>query len=583
MLERSWKKEAAFGALGVIAVFSGWGCATFPSSGGSASRSLSSPRSDSELGEALLGMGARFYSANLHAHHFMGAKGTKKNPLRLEEALTPGECKIKNVIFEEDDGVPCRDDGGKSNQMILPRTRSADGSYDLTDYFRQACEYGTKEGLLDVLFVTPHTKNGQVGETQIATSSRPAELERRRRMLKGMNPSQEEGAGHYCGLGQEASSISAGNHINILGQFRIDEGDASPLLFPSGDFAKLYADIGRRIGKGERILLQLNHPNASQDLWLGDMTQLKANKKLMKEKLNDYGLDDFAPVSCLLGKGSDSECGIEERNSVDITDVKKTYARIREESKDPFRLIEVIPPSMSGKDGEGFGATSNTTTVFRKVQKRVDANTHERGVRDWIFYLAMGFKLAPTANQDNHHMNFGSSTASRTGVLASDLREASVLDALDRRRTFASEDVNAKVLVQALDDSGAPIATMGDSIATHGNGVRIRVAYEDPDEEDREAEVRLYYYREDDDLDFSHRAPFEGVFRTVAAGKIPVRDAKGRPEGDLIPIAHGRSAVFDITLENGMQWIFAEVIQRGDRDKIWSAPIWFEKTPGANP
>lgn len=60
----------------------------------------------------------------------------------------------------------------------------------------------------------------------------------------------------------------------------------------------------------------------------------------------------------------------------------------------------------------------------------------------FLKFLALGFKLAPTADQDNHQKNWGTATPARTAVVASELTKASLLDALRRRHVYATEDKN---------------------------------------------------------------------------------------------------------------------------------------------
>lgn len=576
------------------------GCAT------SAPRFPSSASDTSDLANVLAQAKRNIYYGNLHAHHFMGATGSKKNPLSLSEALAPGDCKVGHATFPGDDGRPCRDEDGETNQTILPRRTLADGSPDLIDYFKQACEYGTgkEKGELDILFVTPHTKNNHQDEGQVVTSSAEADLVARHDILSSMNPEQEKTANYYCGMGQEASSISAGNHINIFGQFSIKKSEVHPFFFPSGKFGKLYPEIGARIKSGEQIMLQMNHPNATSDLWLGNFDRLKTDKKLKKTKLNDYGLDDFAPVGCLLGNlAEDPSCAGIAGDSISLTDIKKTYENIRNVSGNPFRFIEVISPSLGdyeeGEAGAGsttasnesFGATTNAQTKFRKVQRRDDANSYEKGIHNWIFYLSMGFKLAPTANQDNHFMNYGSATASRTGILARDLREGSVLAAMNERKTFATEDVNSRIVLtsESVAAPGKPSfvqGMMGDTLRTDEESIRLNIAYLDPDAGEEDAEVRFYYYRENDVIDFEYSAKIEDAFRTVAlqpavsgisTAILPESGAKGRSASDLVPVRSGSSVTIDLPLSAGGQWVFAEVTQKGDHDKMWTAPIWIEK------
>ncbi len=554
------------------------------------------PVGTTAYGKLLKALALKDYRANLHAHHFMEVKGSKKNPLKMEDVLVEGPCRGSGT-FTMDDGRPCRDVQGVVNATILPR-KNEDGSFDLPDYFRQACAYatpfGTDEGDLDILFVTPHTKNDGKNEGQIVTSTSEAEMIKRANMLAEINPAQLGPRlgkpKHFCGLGQEASSISAGNHINILGQFKIGGTSPKPLFFPTGDFRALYAEVKTRRAAGEKIFLQLNHPGVKQDLWWKSMAEFANSKSRKKEGLNDYGLDDYAPVGCMVGKLTGPECEGVTATELTTELLKQTYVNIRKASGDPFRLIEVVPPGGSREgestDEEGttapgapkrFGATNNSMTTFPSVQDRKDPNTYEEGVFDWIYYLAMGFKIAPAANQDNHHANFGSATASRTGVLAKDLKEKSVLDAFLGRRTFASEDRNAGILLTL--DSGKTKKVMGDIVKTSSRRGKFRVGYYDPDAKEASAQVRVYYYRANDLLDFTYGAGMKKVFRTLsfdARGrpKVPAIDATDRSENDLLPIRNGESVTIDLPLVRGEQWVFVEVIQDGDLDKVWSAPIW---------
>lgn len=558
------------------------------------------PFGTTDFGKQMAKLKLNAYSANLHAHHFMGVHGSKKNPLSLEEALAPGACdRAEHGTFPMDDGRPCRDEAGAENATIPSRTAidysAADP--DVTDYFRQACEYGTRQGELDILFVTPHTKNNGENESQLVTSTTEAEMTKRQAMLASMNPDRLGKPKFLCGLGQEASSISAGNHINIFGQFHAGKTGEEAFFFPTGDFKTLYPAIKKRNAAGGKIFLQMNHPDVRGDLYWGDLADFPANKKRKKEGLNDYGLDDFAPMGCLTGKlAADSpDCrGVAPAPKATADLLKQTFANVRAASGNPFRLIEIVPPGAakegdSDTDGDGtvdtrgdvaFGATTNTKTNFRAVQHRSDANTYEDGVRDWIFYLAMGFKLGPTANQDNHHMNWGSATASRTGVLAANLKEASVLDALDARRVFASEDRNAKVLLSQI--TGSTRRLMGDTVKVTTAKTKIQLGYYDPDGEDADAKVRLYYYRASDPLPFGNGMPTKSAYHTVAFGgknqiSLPAPDASERSENDLIPIRSGQVIALDLPLAKGVQWVFAEIIQDGDHDKTWTAPIWVER------
>jgi hypothetical protein len=606
-------KVSAFSTALVTAVILA-GCQTSPpKSDGKysllddASRRLaaaSTPIETTPFGKLLASLKLNAYEANLHSHHFMGVHGSKKHPMTLEEAVAPGPCH-ETGTYPMDDGHPCRDQGDQTDATIQSRTPVdfTSDNPDLTDYFRQACEYGVNEGKLDILFITPHTKNNGVNEAAPpATSTGRDELLKRQGMLASMNPDRLGAPQFLCGMGQEASSISTGNHVNVFGQFHAGDTNDEPLFFPAGDFKTFYSSIKTRNDAGAKIFLQFNHPsirdfqhpNSSQnDLFWGKFADL--NPKQKKTLLNDYGMDDFAPMGCLLGKlAADApECKGVTGDTVTSDLIQQSYANARAAAGDVFRLIEVVPPG-ADKEGEvdtngdgspdtagdtAFGATTNTKTNFRAVQHRTTADTYEEGVYNWVFYLSMGFKLGPTADQDNHHANWGSATASRTGILATDLKEESVLSAMRARHVYASEDVNAKVMLSQV--SGTTRTLMGGTVKVTTATTKLEVSYYDPDSGDATAKIRLYYYRDTDPLDFTAATP-NVVFHTVSfdaknAITLPAPTATDRSKGDLIPIRSGEVVSLTLPVVKGNQWVFAEIIQDGDLDKSWTAPIWITK------
>ncbi len=227
--------------------------------------------------------------------------------------------------------------------------------------------------------------------------------------------------------------------------------------------------------------------------------------------------------------------------------LKATFAKIREASGDPMRLIEMISPK---------GATENPTTTFRKVHERTDPNAIAEDVREYVFYLNMGFKLGPTANQDNHHMNWGSATASRTGILAKTLDEDGLLEAFENRRTFATEDVNAGA-VFAIEDH-----FMGDELETTSDNVILSIGYKDLDSAEKTASARVWTYHEKDNPNFGYRSAQEEwaqiypATATVDSGSVT-----------LMRISN---------LKKGKQFVFVELTQK-DNDKIFTAPIWITR------
>lgn len=168
-------------------------------------------------------------------------------------------------------------------------------------------------------------------------------------------------------------------------------------------------------------------------------------------------------------------------------------------------------------------------------------------------YLALGFKVAPTADQDNHKKNWGTATPARTAIIATELTKVSVLDALRRRHVYATEDKNLSIIFKVngrlCGDVIAPLPTAGEL------SIEYRIA--DPDEPNAEYEVR--------------------VFRGVA----------GAPEAVMVnsvtlPTGGGTGTIQDVAFDGGAEYFFFKIVQvgeGGDRDHAWTAPVWFQSQP----
>lgn len=193
---------------------------------------------------------------------------------------------------------------------------------------------------------------------------------------------------NFVGLyGQEFSTISSSNHVNVLG---IDE----LLTIENGDFASL---VSKLKSFPTAPVVQLNHPDVAMDLFY------HGNKTATRKKMfNDYGIDpgDLGPH------------------------FKDLIAAL-----DPFaHLIEVL-------SGPALSAT---------VEDDFQYDAHEN---DYFFYLKQGFHLSPSVGQDNHYKTWGSITDARVGLIATSLSAASITEAFRLNRTFATEDKNLKVIL----------------------------------------------------------------------------------------------------------------------------------------
>ncbi|WPU91693.1 hypothetical protein SNE25_20450 [Mucilaginibacter sabulilitoris] len=191
--------------------------------------------------------------------------------------------------------------------------------------------------------------------------------------------------------GQEFSTISSGNHVNVFGLPEV-------LTVRNGNFKGFFDLLRQYESNGLNAVVQLNHPDVHTDLFYkGDDNSVKRNM------YNDYGIDagDLGP---------------------DFGNWVKTQSRYT-------HLIEVLTgPALS--------------KVYRAYKPLED---------EYFFYLKQGLRISPTAGQDNHYKTWGSITDARTGVLSESLSEKDILNAFRNNRTFATEDKNLKVILQLND------------------------------------------------------------------------------------------------------------------------------------
>jgi hypothetical protein len=253
-----------------------------------------------------------------------------------------------------------------------------------------------------------------------------------------------------------------------------------------GDFKYLYEDF---LPKHPEIpFIQFNHPDVRKD---------QRASTSPKERNNDYGIDDY-----------DGD-----------------FAQLLAAAGPHVALIELIVGPAKGDS----------------VDKLHQDGRHEH---DYRFYLNQGFRLSPSVGQDNHLENWGLSTHARMGVWAEELTAGAFVDAIRARRTYATEDENARVMFTANG------SVMGSAIEMNGTDpVRLQIAVEDEDEPDARYRVRLFY---DDAIGGNLAAVIEDQSF----------DGNGSVEFLHAP---RRGAYY-----------FAKLTQEGDDhdDDIWTAPVW---------
>ena len=297
--------------------------------------------------------------------------------------------------------------------------------------------------------------------------------------------------GHFVAIyGQEYSSISSGNHVNVF-----DVG--SVIDAPNGDFGELVRWMEQNPdAAGRPPIVQLNHPS------------------LFDEDASEYGADDFA-----------------------------THAEWIERLGRYAALIEIL----------------NGPAMERHFRERA-AEVMER---DYLHYLNLGFRLAPTGDQDNHYFTWGTATPVRTAVVADSLTRRHILDAMRARHVYASEDPNLE-LIFLVDGR-----LMGDVVAqlpAAGSSLGITVAVRDRDEPDASYEIDVF-----SDAD----GPGGEVAQAVDAFTVRGDSPAGAP-----------FTIAGVPYRGEGQYVFFRVRQldeHGGGDRAWTAPVWFDASGGPSP
>lgn len=220
-----------------------------------------------------------------------------------------------------------------------------------------------------VSFTRRWTENGTTRTEQVTATS----------VVRAAQEATDESFVAFAG--QEYSTISSGNHVNVIGWGKV-------LTVPNGDFAALYAGFGE-----EMPVLQLNHPDVHADLFYRG-----SSETALRKMHNDYGLDDF---------GGD-------------------FANLAQAADPLVALIEIVTgPAMA-----------------EQARPNVTGDHHER---DYYYYLVQGLHLSPSVGHDNHYRTWGDTTPARMGVFTDDLSPGGLLAAMRANRTFASEDADLRI------------------------------------------------------------------------------------------------------------------------------------------
>lgn len=230
--------------------------------------------------------------------------------------------------------------------------------------------------------------------------------------------------------GQEFSSISRGNHVNVLGWDEV-------LTVDNGEFRNLYDLFDTAVAQGTPIpVLQINHPDVHLDFFYRGSQTAVINKMF-----NDLGFDDYG------------------EDFADLVAAADQY----------LVLIEILTgPAFAT---EALGA--------------VHYDHHEN---DYYYYLVQGFHISPSVGHDNHFVTWGDATAARMGVFADDLTQDSLFAAMRANRTFASEDSDLSIEFLINNE---PMGSVID--VPEGETLNILLRVEDPTEPDTTYIADLIY------------------------------------------------------------------------------------------
>ncbi len=297
--------------------------------------------------------------------------------------------------------------------ILHSHTTYSDGSGTPLEAYKHARDTAK----LDFLALTEHNHAEALGDDNFGIGNN-AQLYKGpgSQSLISIANSMSENGRFIALYGQEYSTISSGNHVNVF-----DIGEL--ITVEKGRFDKLLDFLAtNKDSTGQPAILMFNHPT---------------NESAIVPK--EYGRDDF---------NGDAEF------------VRRMGAQTR--------LIQMI-------NGPAMVAGDNNRP------SRPDEEA-------FLKYLSMGFKVAPTADQDNHRKNWGTSTPARTAIIATELTKASILDALRKRHAYAAEDKNLSVIFRVngrlCGDVISPLPQAGE--------LAIQYRISDPDEPNAEYVIEVF-------------------------------------------------------------------------------------------
>jgi len=440
------------------------------------------------------------YFGNLHAHFRAEQYGV---------ALDDGHAERK-------------DDNGQVVPVDIPT--------DLRGASEHAFDYARDVGKLDFLALSPHCHDDAPGNDGANMSP------------EGFSVLREAAAARSSSsfvamAGMEWSTNSLGNHVGVVGASAVAKTER-------GRFDLLYGKyLPEQERSGDRPLVMLNHPKTFRtdeaalegnwDMIFGTSLLEIPKASERNNKFNDYGIDDFAPLKDVRDQW------IAGAGLPDPVIVDKTLAAVWAAAAPYARVMEVTL-------NRGTDLASEMPKNPSIVESYSAPGTFERRTRlgDFDFFLTRGFQIAPAASHDNHYANWGTGHTSRTAVIAEQLSERRLLDAIEQREVYASEDENLALRFHAFGR-----VAMGQRTASLSSTIDLTVWLDDPD----------------------------------YAGTFTVRVRHGMQGGSVVTLKElsGLGSGFTKTsvelAPTGEHFLYLEVWEVDADRMAWSAPIWIER------
>ncbi|WP_129408788.1 CehA/McbA family metallohydrolase [Marinitoga lauensis] len=206
---------------------------------------------------------------------------------------------------------------------------------------------------------------------------------------------------------------------------------------------------------------------------------------VMKDMANSETTDNFVAIAGFEWTAGSGHINVYESKSWTSRNVKTTTEEfydwiIKEKALAQFNH----PISMFGtfKDFEYY---PEADLYINMIEVGNGSWARNETINDEMFgnymnALKKGWHVGATIGQDNHVANWGTGNDSRTAVWVKEKNKKEILNGFKNRKTYGTEDRNAKVWLETND------AKMGDIVhyTKRPEKIVLKVFYEDPDGED---------------------------------------------------------------------------------------------------